>query len=233
MKKVKEARELLKNREAVPLEGKHLVADGLRWGLKPLYLFLSKEDPQVIALAEKRGISPIFIGERAMRSLSSLKTPPGELLLVAPPQWKEEDFSKIVVLEEVQDPTNVGSILRTAYCLGYDAVYIDAHSAHPFSPKTVRASAGYSLRMPVFRVALPEKLREWKGRKRILGTFPKGGEAPKPLKEDFVLIFGNESRGISPQLSQLVERKLTIPMERGESLGVAASAAILLYLLRG
>ncbi len=233
MRRLREARELLKNREAVPLEGKHLVIDGLRWGLKPLYLFLSKEEPEILALAEERGIFPIFIGERAMRSLSSLKTPPGELLLVAPPLWKEEDFSKIVVLEEVQDPINAGSILRTAYCLGYHAVYTDTHSAHPFSSKTVRASAGYSLRIPVFRVALPEKLKEWKGKKRILGTFPRRGHEPKPLREDFVLVFGNESRGISPQMSELVESRITIPMERGESLGVAASAAILLYLLRG
>ncbi len=233
MKRAKEARELLKERQAVALEGKHLVLDGLSWGLKPIFLFISKKEPEVIEKAREKGLEPIFVGPRVMKTLSTLKTPPGHLLLVEPPVWKETDFSKVVVLEQVQDPTNVGSILRTAYCLGYDAVYTDESSAHPFSPKVVRSSAGYSLKIPVFRVNIFEKMKQWRNRGEVLGTFPKEGKKPEPLKGKFAVVFGNESRGISREMGNLISRRITIPMKRGESLGVAASAAIVLYLLQG
>ncbi len=233
MKSVREARKLLKERLAVPLEGRNLVLDSLRWGLRPIYLFMTKEEPSLVAEAERRGIKPIFISEKNMARLSSLKTPPGELLLVEPPSWEEGNFRKIVVLETVQDPTNVGSILRTAYCLGYDAVYTDIVSAHPFSPKTVRASAGYSLKIPVFRTELREKILGWKGKFSIVGTFPSAGQPPEKISLPFAVVFGNESRGISPQIFRLMDRKISLPMQRGESLGVASAAAIILYLLKG
>ncbi len=233
MRAVQEAKKLLKERLAVALEGRHLVLDGLSWGLKPIYLFLTKEEPAVLSEAEKRGIEPIFISEKNMAKLSSLKTPPGELLLVEPPSWKEGNFQKIVVLEAVQDPTNAGSIIRTAYCLGYDALYIDTASAHPFSSKTVRASAGYSLKIPVFRTSLKEKLQGWKGKFSILGTFPSGGQPPEKTSPPFAVVFGNESRGISSELAEVLDQKISITMERGESLGVASAAAIILYILKG
>jgi len=233
VKAVQEARKLLQERAVVPLEGRHLVLDGLNWGLKPVYLFLSREDPEVIKRAENIGIKPVLISEKNMARLSSLKTPPGEILLVEPPLWKEEDFKRVVVLEGVQDPTNVGSIIRTAYCLGYDAVFTDETSAHPFSPKTVRASAGYSLRMPTFRRNLLETLKSWKGNRKILGTFPSGGDSPASPEGGFAVVFGNESRGIGKETENLLDQRISISMERGESLGVASAAAIILYLLKG
>lgn len=233
-RKIKEARELLKERKAIPVEGKKLVIETLQSGLKVHYFFLTEEDREIESAAKRKGIKPLYITERLLRSLSELKTPPGQLLIVEPPLWEERRWKKVVVLDKVQDPTNVGSIIRTAYCMGYDAVYSDFQTAHPYTSKVIRVSSGYALKLPFFRIkSLEEELISWAHTMEIIGTFPEGGQPIEGFvpKREFAVIFGNESKGISPKLYPIINRKVSIPMARGDSLSVSASAAIILYHL--
>lgn len=233
-RKIKEVRELLKERKAVPVEGKKLVIEVLQTELRPLFLFLTEEDREIEFIAKKRGLKPLYITERLLKSLSELKTPPGQLLILELPSWEEKRWEKVVVLDKVQDPTNVGSIIRTAYCMGYDAVYSDIQTAHPYTSKVIRASSGYALKLPFFRMkGLKEKLASWAHTMDIIGTFPEGGHSIENFvpEKEFAVIFGNESKGISPELSTLINKKISVPMKRGNSLSVSASAAIILYHL--
>lgn len=232
--KIKEARELLKKRQAAPVEGKKLVLEILQTELKPLALFLREEDSEIESLAQKKGINPLFVTEKLLKSLSELKTPPGQLLLVKPPSWMERNWKRVVILERVQDPTNVGSIIRTAYCLGYDAIYSDLETAYPYTGKVIRTSSGYALRIPFLRIKdLRQKIRLLAKQLEIIGTFPENGEPLEGFRtgKNFAVVFGNESQGISSELNSLIKRRISIPMKRGESLSVSASAAIILYFL--
>lgn len=236
-KKLKEARRLLEEREALILEGEKLVLELLERKRGIIFLFLADDEDfsEVVKKAENIGIEPIFMPRRLFKKISDLKTPPGVALIYEKPRWKERittDY-KALLLDRVQDPTNVGTILRSAYSFGVNAVYLSEGCASPWGEKVVRASAGAVIRLPVFeRQNLEKKLEEFTKREfKILGAYPEGGFAPwgVDLTPPWALVVGNESRGISPELLRFITTKITIPMKKGESLNVAVSASIILY----
>ena len=234
--KIKEARKLIKEGRAIKIEGRKIIFEVLKEGLSPIFLFLTEKDPKLETLTQSSGGTVLFVKKNVLKSLSSLKTPQGQILLVKPPRWEEKSWKYVIILERVQDPTNLGSIIRTAYCLGYDAIYSDEETASPYSPKVLRSSSGYALKMPFFRVKnLEKKIIELRNKEfPIIGTFPKGGVSPEEMGQldKFAIIFGNEGQGISQKLQNLLTERITLKMKQGESLNVSASAAIILYLLK-
>ena len=167
--------------------------------------------------------------------LSDLDTPQGILAVVRQPTWDEEEvLGQPSVLgifgEQLQDPANVGAIIRTAAALNVSALWLTPESADVFHPKVVRATSGVLLALPIFIV------------KDVSGLIRQGcqifaaetaGERAGPIDEihraprKLVLAFGNESRGLSVQTIDQATSRFTIPLNRGvESLNVAASVAI-------
>ncbi len=236
-KKLKEARRLLEEREALILEGEKLALEVLERKRGIIFLFLADDEeyPEVVKKATNIGIEPIFMPRRLFKKISELKTPPGVAVIYERPFWKEKikENYKALVLDRVQDPTNVGSILRTAYAFGVDAVYLSEGCASPWSEKVVRASAGAVIRLPVFdKQNLERKLEDFADRGfKIIGAYPEGGFAPwgVDMTPPWVVVVGNESRGISSDLLRFLTTKVTIPMRKGESLNVAVSTSIILY----
>lgn len=140
-----------------------------------------------------------------------------------------------VALERIQDPSNLGTILRTAEALGVSRVLLCGEGCDPFSPKALRGGMGAAFRMQLFRVqslaqAAPG-LREagW----RLAAAVPDAGAVPV-TRADFsrptVLAVGNEGAGLLPETVAACDVRVTIPMRgRAESLNASASAAILLW----
>ena len=171
-----------------------------------------------------------------LQSLCDTKTPQGVLFLaelpgLAPPERLAG--GRWLVLDGLQDPGNVGTIWRTADALGADGLLLVNHCADPFPPKTVRATMGACFRLPVYEAeaeALPGLLAR--------SGLPLYATA---LREDTVdirtaqlsrcaVVIGSEGRGISPQLLEMSEKTLKIPMRaRCESLNAAAAASIVLW----
>ena len=169
---------------------------------------------------------------------SELQTPPGILAVVRQPQWSEpEVFGKPEVFgiygEELQDPANVGAIIRTAAALNLDAVWLTPESADVYNPKVVRAASGAVLSLPVF---VARDVTTFSKGKCAVYTAEAGGRGTAPMdairtvSRRMILAVGNESRGLSPRTIKAASRRFTIPLSRGvESLNVAATAAIALY----
>lgn len=139
--------------------------------------------------------------------------------------------------EEIQDPANVGGIIRTAAAFGLDALWLSPGSADPFNPKVVRGTAGTLLTFPVF--TLPDCQRLTQEGCALLAAEPPG-PASKDLRtlttrpKRSVLAFGNESRGLSLATQSLATLRFHIPLsKRVESLNVAASAAIAAFYFKG
>lgn len=160
--------------------------------------------------------------------------------MVRQPQWSED-----VVLRErewmgvfgdgLQDPANVGAIVRTAAALDAAALWLTSDSVDVFNPKVVRAAAGTILSLPVFRRDDPSPLIA-RGCKLLAADASAGGTTSlveiDRVPARLLVAFGNESRGLSQKTAKVASVRFHIPLARGvESLNVAASAAIALFHL--
>lgn len=180
-----------------------------------------------------------IIGAKEMARISALKNPPGILATLPLPEFDEDPGTsgKILWLDGVRDPGNLGTLLRTSEWFGYGEVWITSDGADPLSPKVIQAAMGSAFRMPVFRFSI-EAVKEICLHKPrcIFGADLKGENCRKiVVNEPFALLIGNEGRGISPMAAKFVTRKITIPRESHhafpESLNAASAAAVLMFCL--
>ena len=140
----------------------------------------------------------------------------------------------VVMLDGVQDPGNVGAIVRAAEGCGATGVIAGARCAHPFGWKALRGSMGSAFRLPVaVRVKLSDAIVRMQGQgMRVLATVPRDGTpiADADLRRPTAFLLGGEGAGLSPQLVAAADQRVTIPMKGPvESLNVAIAASLLLY----
>lgn len=173
-----------------------------------------------------------------LNRLTSLETSPPVIAVIdmrASEVDIDEVFSNVsIALDNVQDPGNLGTIIRTADWFGIINIFCNEGCADIYNPKVVQASMGAMLSVKVHYLDLKELLKQNAGRPdyEIYGTFMDGTpvSACKPLKKGLI-IFGNESRGISLDIISFIKHRITIPpgMPDGnhiESLNVASAVAI-------
>ena len=164
---------------------------------------------------------------------SPMKNSPGPVFTVAMPEETEPDFNCAVLLENVQDPGNVGTVIRTAAAMGVKTVILCGACADVYSPKTARATMGaiFSqniIRMDTFSAA---ELVRRRGMKLYGAAL---SDRAKDIREldikNAVVAIGSEGRGLSPELLGLCDGELIIPMAPGsESLNAAVAASIVLW----
>ena len=167
-----------------------------------------------------------------LNAVSPLQNSPGPVFSVTMrPVPPPKDLTRVLVLENVQDPGNVGTVLRTADAFGADLVVLCGACADPYNPKTVRATMGAVFRQPVVRTDLA-------GLPGVLGTLPLYGAALSPDAADVrtlpgrgaAVAVGNEGQGLSGELLGLCRGRVVIPMRpRAESLNAAVAAAVILW----
>ena len=140
----------------------------------------------------------------------------------------------IVALDDVQDPQNIGTIIRTADAAGAACVVLSAGSADPYSPKAVRASMGSIFHIPVIAVPLPPYLNTLLPLGYQIAGAHLDGQTEYTLDpEKTCLVIGNESRGLSVAVLELTTQRIKIPMfGKAESLNAAVAAGILMYKIR-
>lgn len=173
--------------------------------------------------------------------ISTTDTPQGVLAVLPVPSrfFRGEPSGKwseplVVAGSGIQDPGNVGTMIRTAAAFGATEIIFGDDSADPFSPKALRASSGAFAQVRVLRAKrLEDELSRWKERGVPLWkTDPGAGKLPweTPLSGPAALIFGSEARGLPPSLEKLTDLAIKVPMPGGvESLNVGVSCAIILY----
>ena len=159
---------------------------------------------------------------------------PEPLSAIAPmPDWDPlVGKSKLVALDRIKDPGNMGTLLRTALALGWEGVFLTTSCVDPFNEKALRASMGAALRIPMMMGSPSELIALAKDQGLTPLIADMEGEpftAMTPPKRP-LLILGNESTGVSPALKDHF-KKISIPITGIESLNVAAAGAILMYTL--
>jgi TrmH family RNA methyltransferase len=224
------------------LDGIHLIeAYFALWQPKKLIVSESgRENLEIRTLLAKRGVNGevIVLTDPLFREVSSVKTAIGIMALVPipspetiPMQKRERGESFWVLLEAIQDPGNVGSILRSAAAAGASDVYLSDGCADAWSPKTLRAAMGAHFLIRIHeRADLTEVARGFSG-KVIASTLNAENSLYKArLTGPIALVFGNEGAGLTDALVQVTSDQITIPMPGGtESLNAAAAAAVCLF----
>lgn len=225
------------------VEGVHLVEEALSSGW-PVRLILHTPVAAVRAgfllqKAKEQGIPLLAVEEGLMAELAETVTPQGIMALVEMSRYNLQSLlesapSLLVLVDGVQDPGNLGTIVRSAAAAGAQGVVLLPGTVDLYNPKTIRATMGSLFHLQV--VAVEERAEAlWciKGAGFLLvAGVPAGG---KPLYEldltgPVALAVGNEARGLSPELLACSDFLATIPMPgRAESLNVAAAASIMLY----
>ncbi len=188
------------------------------------------------ALCERLGAEPV--SDAVMEKMSDTKTPQGILAVVRQKKRTLQEILEtpgpLLILEHVQDPGNVGTLLRTAEAAGAAGVLMDAETADPWQPKVVRGTMGAVFRLP-FAVTddLPETVRALQESGfRVCAAHLEGSEeydrVRYPARTAFLL--GNEGNGLSPEITALADVRIRIPMMgQAESLNVSTAGAVLLY----
>lgn len=174
----------------------------------------------------------IIVDAATLKKLSNLKTPSGVLGVFEIPQKQLLIHSGLtLVLDEINDPGNLGTIIRLCDWFGVDQLVCSNNTVDCYNPKVVQASMGSLARVSIVYCDLEEFLKN-DGRP-VYGTFLKGNSIYQcDLKPDLILIMGNEANGISSGIEKLVTDRITIPgfgkEHKTESLNVATATAVIL-----
>lgn len=223
------------------VEGEVMILEAMKCGLK---LREAAADESCLAFAEeleRQGMRVCIVTRALLESICDTKTPQGVCASfeMPNPMAAEELPNRIVALDGVQDPGNVGTIWRTADAAGFQALLLGAGSADPLSPKVQRSAMGSGFRVPfVHAENLAETLAQLREKGwHVIASDLKGADfyARGDLGEKFVLVIGNEARGISDAVREAADVRLKLPMRGGaESLNAAVAAGIMMYeLMRG
>lgn len=232
-----------KNRQETGLfviEGYKAVKEALEYGIEILYIFLYETN------SERAKIFPedklYIVNEKVLKKISTTDAP-CEVLAVAK-QFKyqindlvQDESPLITVLENINDPGNLGTIIRTAKAANSSGIILTGECADIFNPKTVRASAGNLWKIPLVYFKNKENLRQdllkYKDFQFISTVVCSEGAKnyfEVNYKHPTVIIFGSEAQGISVELIKQSDINLTIPMNNEvESLNLSVSAGIILY----
>ena len=211
-----------------------LLAEAVRFGPVPETVLVS-EGTALPPLPDS--VRVVTVPEDLMAYTSQMASPQGALFLgPIPPTPREAIRAGAVVLDGLQDPGNLGTVLRTADALGVPMAVLTEGCADLWHPRTLRASMGAVFRLPVITLAaeeLPAACRQ-AGLRLLVSALAPGAASPAETDlTDSVMVIGSEGSGVRPALLAAAEGCVMIPMrERCESLNAAAAAAILIWEMR-
>jgi len=221
------------------VEGPNVVRDALEARAtvhEALYTEAAASDPAVEPLlGELRSAGAVveLVSEADLAVFADTVTPQGLLIVADIPRWSLEDVARprLAVLDAVQDPGNVGTLIRAAEALGAGGVVLLPGTVDPWNPKVVRAAAGASFRIPTVETTVAE-LTAWCRQRGVPLLAAAAGGEPAPRRaaaRDAALVLGNEGAGVSDEVLAVVDGVVGVPQSgRTDSLNVAMAGAILM-----
>ncbi len=177
--------------------------------------------------------SALCLDDNLFKQLSSVATPTGVIAVIKTPRREAlpAALNTCVMLEDVQDPGNLGSILRSCAAAGVKQIFLSKQSVNAWSPRVLRAAMGAHFSLEIYeRIDLPALARAHPGRVLVTQLRVAPSVFDSDLTGKVALVFGNEGAGVSEMLARCAHGVMTIPMSAAtESLNVAAAAAICLF----
>ena len=240
---VKKLRRLADNRRArledglVLSEGDHLLRTMLEAGVRPTLVVVAERATKSASLKPLlqlcQNVRLVSIADSVFDQIAPADAPTGVLALSPLPKPLQLPAVQVdtLVLEAVQDPGNVGSLIRTAVAAGVKQIVLSSGCADVWSPRCLRAAQGAQWLAQIYTdQSLPGFLQAYQG--DVAATVLEGGQSlyVQRFTQPVAWLFGNEGQGLTPSLITLANRRLTIPMPGAmESLNVNAAAAVCLF----
>ena len=233
--------------EQIFIEGLRLAEEALRSGLEIDAVIFSEELAHkeraagVIHQLSKVSTRSASVSEKLLESISYTKTPQGLVLLATRPNDNVDQLNKnsdsnplLVVLHQINNPVNVGAVIRTAEAAGAKGIIATKHSSDPFSPKSLRGAMGSAFRLPVWYGAEYSEVIEWCKSRGVESVCADASASAAHTEIDWrkpiALVLGPESTGLSDDEIAMGTMGVRIPMHgEVESLNVSVAAGILLF----
>lgn len=209
------------------LEGAKLIEEASKCGYDIERVYALSEEKLSFLPKEKIEL----VTENVIAKLSDVKTPQGEIAVVKKCDIKRADSDRrAIVLENLQDPKNVGALIRTAAATDFIEV-ITINCADPYSMKAIRSSMGGIFRVNIINTTIDNLKDTLKGKKLFVADMNGENIFEKQLPyENIAISVGNEGNGVSDTIKALADEVISIPMCNGvESLNVAVSGSIVMY----
>ena len=212
------------------VEGEHLVEEAYKNGCIKEIIALENTDvpyPDVT-----------FVTEEILKKISTLETPPTMMGVCEKKKDTEIIGDKILLLDGIQDPGNLGTMIRSSLAFGVTTIILSPDCVDLYNPKVVRGTQGMLFHIPILEMNTMDAIIYMKHHDiSVYGTSVEGGVEASSLspldKENYCLIMGNEGKGLSEEILSSCDKKLYIPMnEEVESLNVGVACSILLYEFR-
>ncbi len=223
-------------------EGEKIVGELIKSSLSVKMLFATEDWFNINQEIIPKNTSCYQTSGKELERISNLKTPNKVLAVVQQntPAISKEIFQQglVLMLDKIQDPGNLGTILRTADWFGVRHIICSPDTADVYNPKTLQASMGSFIRVQTYYADIESCIDDLNKQHMVYGAFPSGSSLYniKPFLPG-VLVIGNESKGISPEVSAKIQQKLMIPSgvkdsnHRAESLNAAMATGIILSWL--
>ncbi len=223
------------------LDGEHLLREAIRSGLRIETVAFSRplDGTALVQTAERSGAEVFAVTDQVLAAISPVRTPSGLVAIAAKQEVSLPDvFARspalVVMLSGVQDPGNVGAVIRAAEGCGATGVVCSDATADPFGWKALRGAMGSTFRLPVVaKQSIPEAIAQARARGlHVFATTARGG-TPLPdcdLRRPAGILLGSEGGGLPDDLIAAADTRMTIPMHAPvESLNVAVAAALVVY----
>jgi RNA methyltransferase, TrmH family len=233
------------------IEGVRLAEEILRSNLKIDEVFInenfatSKRERELINSFLADSVSIFEIPDAIFRSIADTSQSQGIVIIAEKPQSSKSEIEKnlinnglksalVIMLFEINNPSNLGAILRTAEAANVAGVIISEHSADVYSTKSIRAAMGANLRLPIWSDADFDEVLTWANQQNLISTAADINAKKSYAKIDWnqrrLLVFGSEAHGLSEEARSKIDELTFIPMENEvESLNLAVSCGIILF----
>ena len=225
---------LRRSERKLVLEGDRLIDDALKSGGKPRLALYSAEraDYNVIAQLQNRNCDLLPVTEEILRFVSNTQQPPGIVAVFVVPEPAIPTLAaRVLIVDEVREPGNLGTILRTSAAAGVELSILTPGCVDPYNPKVLRSGMGAHFRLPIVEASWAEiaifckDLSIYAAKAGSSLTY-----AAVDWENAWALVVGNEAHGISREAQQLSRHIISIPMAAAaESLNVASATAVILF----
>ena len=236
--KVKDWKKLHKRKERMNtstfmIEGFHLLEEASKSDAEILEIIVQED----IALPEWTGNYPIeIVSGNVLTHISQTKAPQGVLAVIKMMKPKDQNGNHILIIDAIQDPGNLGTMIRTADAAGMDGIILGEGTVDLYNDKVIRATQGSIFHIPIYHATLEKELHSLKEKgfsvwaTALLNASNYNETVPD---EKVAIIMGNEGAGVDPELLELADQIVTIPIYgKAESLNVSIAAGILMYYLK-
>ena len=209
------------------VEGEHLVLEAIKNNLVKYVIVRDNYDFDYD--------NKIIVTDKVLKYISNLNTPSG-IMAVCNKKESRNLGSRIIVLDNIQDPGNLGTIIRSSVAFNFDTIVVSNDSVDVYNSKVIRATQGMLFNVNIIITDIKEFLKGIKDDYKIIGTDVTNGKSVADFKKlgKFAIIVGNEGQGISSDTKKMCSDFVYIPMSSNcESLNVGVAASIIMYELGG